>query len=188
MATLWRFPLQPTNVAAATPATGAIGTTLQTATAGLPLPQLPPIFQPGGRLILECNGEITTTSATPTLIAGFYIGSVGQATTSKTALAITTTMALPSSVTAGPFIMYYSGTIRGLGPSAGVIHGQGYCLVGSSLTAFNAASSLPVTQALRTVSTLDLSQTNELDIGITFSSNTGTPSITITDFWADLSG
>ena len=41
---------------------------------------------------------------------------------------------------------------------------------------------LPITLALRTVSTLNTSQNIELDIGITMSATTGTPSLLVTNF------
>jgi hypothetical protein len=47
---------------------------------------------------------------------------------------------------------------------------------------------MPVTAALRTVSTLNLSQVNEIDVGVTLSATAGSPSVTITGLWAELSG
>jgi hypothetical protein len=194
MATIWRYPLQPTQNAANAAATGAIGTTLQSALIGAPIPQLPPVFQPGARLTLEANLEYTTTSATPTLILGFYIGSVGQAITSKTAIAVTSTMATLSTATAWPVYVYWTGTIRAVGPTSGTLHGSGYTIMPQTIASYTSTSAvanwwtMPITQALRTVSTLNFNQTNEIDFGVTWSSNTGTPTITVTDYFCELSG
>jgi hypothetical protein len=189
MAIMWRYPLQPVESAAGTAVTAAA---LTSGLGGLPVPQLPPIGVAGAHLSLKCTGEVTSTSATPTVILGFYIGSVGQAIGSKTVIAVSGALAINVAATAWPFIMHWDGTIRTLSPSAGVINGQGYVkqnfgAAGGLATAFVDVP-IPITAALRTVSTLNNDQTNELDVGITLSSVTGTPSVTITNFWAELSG
>ena len=95
-----------------------------------PLPQLPPVTVQGSRLSLRATGELTSTSSTPTVVLGFYIGSVGQAIGSKAVIAATTTLAISASATAWPFIMEYDGTLRTESSSAGVIHGQGIVFSG----------------------------------------------------------
>jgi hypothetical protein len=187
MAVVWRYPLQPLPAAAGTAVTAAA---LTSGLGGLPVPQLPPIMVPGTRLILVAHGEVTSTSATPTCTLGFYIGSVGQAIGSKTVLAVSPALALLATTTGWQFIMKWSGTFRTLSPSAGVIHGQGKVdwWGNVSLTGAGGVFPMPVTQAARTVSTLNTDQVNEVDVGVTLSSTTGTPSVSITDFFADLSG
>lgn len=185
MAQQWRYPASPLAYAAGTAVTAAA---LTSGLGGLPLPQLPPIDRPGGRLIVEAQLEHTSASATPTLILGVYIGSVGQAVGSKTVLAVSSALALSASAAAWPIMLYWSGRVRTLHPSAGVIYGQGWIKQGSSLTAFNSPVPFPITQALRTVSTLNTDQVNEVDFGITLSSVTGSPSVTVTDFAAEYSG
>lgn len=124
------------------------------------------------------------------MILGFYIGSVGQAIGSKTVIAASAALAISASATAWPFILEYDGTLRTLSSSAGVIHGQGiaFSWVNVGLTGTGVPNPMPVTAAARTVSTLNTSQVNEIDVGVTLSSTTGSPSVTVTDLWAELSG
>jgi hypothetical protein len=181
----WRYPLAPIASGAGTAVTAAA---LTSGLGGLPIPQLPPLDRPGGRLIVEAQLEHTSTSATPTVVLSIYLGSVGQAIGSKTLVAASSALAISASATAWPIMVYYSGRFRTLSPSAGVIYGQGWIKQGSALTTFNAPVPFPITAALRTVSTLNTDQTNEVDFGITLSSVTGTPSFTVTDFAAEYSG
>jgi len=147
-----------------------------------PLPQIPGgTLDPGTELDLEADFEVTSTSATPTVVFSFYIGSVGQAIGSKTLIAATSALAISASETAWPSKVRYRGKITAVGASAGAIRGTGECLKATSLTAWT-STPFPVTQALRTVSTLNTQQTNELDVGITLSSTTGSPSVTCTRF------
>jgi hypothetical protein len=187
MATLWTWPLQPQASAAGTAVTAAS----LTASGVAPLPQLPGFLcQNGARLRLRATGELTSTSATPTVTLGFYFGGTGAAIGSKTALAVSGALAISASATAWPFIMEYDGTIRTLSPSAGVIHGQGivYSWVNVGLTGAGSVNPMPATAAARTVSTLNTQQNNEFDVGVTLSVTTGSPSVTVTDLWAELSG
>jgi len=187
MAQVWRFPLFPLQSSAS----GAAVTAAALTASGVnPLPQLPPVSVQGSRLSLRATGELTSTSSTPTVILGFYIGSVGQAIGSKVAICATATLAMSASATAWPFIMEYDGTLRTESSSAGVIHGQGivFSWVNVGLTGTGVPNPMPITAALRTVSTLNWSQVNEIDVGVTLSSTTGSPAVTITDLWAELSG
>lgn len=185
MATVWRYPLQPTQYGAGTAVTAAA---LTSGFGGLVLPQLPPIYAPGGRLVIESQLEHTSTSATPTLTLGIYMGSVGQAIGSKTLLAASSALAISASAAAWPIMLYLSARVRALSPSAMSLYMQGWILQGTALTTFASAVPFPITQALRTVSTLNTDQSNEIDLGITLSSVTGSPSVTMTDFAAELSG
>jgi hypothetical protein len=148
------------------------------------------VYLPGARLSIKAHGEITSTSATPTCALGFYMGSVGQAIGSKTAIAVSAALAISASAVAWPFDVEYDGTFRALSPSAGAIHGMGIVTWWGNvgLTGTGTPNPMPTTAAARTVSTLNTDQFNEIDFGITLSSTTGTPSVTITDFWAELSG
>src|SRR5258708_16621871 len=99
MAQYWRFPaLPPVRVAGTAVTAAALTSGLAGLTPSPELPALPPINADGAKLTLEANIEVTSTSATPTVILGFYIGSVGQAIGSKTVIAVTA--ALPISATA----------------------------------------------------------------------------------------
>jgi len=145
-------------------------------------------------LRITANGEYTSTSATPTLVLGFYVSAPGTAIGSATALCTTTTMAISASATAWPFMMKYEGTIRALstGSSAnGTIHGQGWTMLAATSSGLTAAMSvfpMPITAAARTVSTITTTQNNQFDVGVTLSSTTGSPSVTITDFNVEIMG
>ena len=95
-----------------------------------------------------------------------------------------------TSATAWPFQMEYEGEFRNLGGSAGSIHGQGkvesWFNVG--LTGDGTTNPMPTTAALRTVSTLNTYQNNQIDVGVTLSVTTGSPSVTVTDVFFDLTG
>jgi hypothetical protein len=187
MAQVWRFPLTPLQSAAGVAVTAAA----LTGSGLADLPQMPPSYLvQGGRLVLKATLEVTSTSSTPTLTLGFYIGSVGQAIGSKTAIAVSAALAISASATAWPAILEYDGTLRTLSSSAGVIHGQGVALSWANvgLTGTGVPNPMPTTAAARTVSTLNTSQVNEIDVGVTLSSTTGSPSVTVTDLWAELSG
>lgn len=191
MAQVWRFPLTPLPVGAGVAVTAAA----LTGSGIVKLPQIPPsLLVEGGRLSLRATGELTSTSATPTVVLDFRLGAVGSAIGSKTAvLAASSALVISSTATGWPFIMTWDGTLRTLSPSAGVIHGQGTVKVGfgtgtTGLTSALAEFPMPITAALRTVSNLNTSQVNEIDVGVTLSSVTGTPSVLITDLWAELSG
>lgn len=190
MAVVWSYPVQPFDTAAGTAVSG--GTTL---TAGTPLPQpvAPPFSlnnEAGAGIRMTFNGEYTTSSATPTLTIGFYISAPGTAIGSATALAVTTGMTL-GAITGGQIYGHYLGTIRALSSGSsgnGTIHGAGFVMVGTSLTAAMTTYPLGITQAGRTVSTVNTLQNNQFDIGVTLSSTTGTPSVTITDLNIEIMG
>jgi hypothetical protein len=151
------------------------------------------IFQPGARLNLRAHGEITSTSSTPTVILGFYFGAVAAAIGAETAFAVSAALPISASATAWPFTMIYNGTIRALstGVSAnGIIHGAGEVFWWGSvgLTGAATVNPIPITAALRTVSTLNTQAANQIDVGITLSSTAGAPSVTITDIWGEVTG
>lgn len=184
MAVLWSYPPAPLSPVA------GVAVTAAALTAGTPVPT--PII-PGGALIsgsklrIEADLEMTSSSATPTLTIGFYIGAVGGAIGSATVLVVSAANAMSASAAAWPITLRYKGTFRTLSPSAGAIQGTAELLYGSSLTAW-ATTPLPQTAAARTVSTLNTQQNNQLDVGITLSSTTGTPSVTCTGFYAEVLG
>jgi hypothetical protein len=194
MATLWRFPAQPQPYTAGTAVTAAA---LTSGLVGVSLPQIPGgIITPGARLSLKANLEITSTSATPTCSLGFYFGAVtGSAIAigSETLLGAASVIAISATATAWAATMTYDGTFRALataGAANGVIHGSGWVFSGwnTGLTAIGTVYPLGNTAAGRTVSTYNTAVANQLDIGVTLTSVTGTPSVTVTDFWGELTG
>jgi hypothetical protein len=176
----WNAPVYPLASAAGSAVTAAA------LTAATPAPA--PVIgggtlNPGTRLILEADLEMTSTSATPTLTLGFYIGAVAGAIGSATLIAATPAQAMSASAAAWPIKLRFRGRIVSLSPTVAVIQGTGELLYGTSLTAWT-VSPFPATAAARTVSTLNTSQNNQLDVGVTLSSTTGSPSVTCTDFHA----
>jgi hypothetical protein len=107
---------------------------------------LPYQLRLGSKIKIEAEGEFSTT-VTPTLVLGFYIGTVAGVITLPLAesSAITTT----SGAAAFPWRLEYRGIITALG-TAGSIVGCGNLELGTSLTAISSVP-IPITQALRTV-------------------------------------
>jgi hypothetical protein len=183
--TLWSGPPSPASVSSGTAVTAAA------LTAGTPAPAMvipAGMIDFGTKLRLEAELEVTSTSATPTLITGFYMGAVGGAIGSAAVLGVTSALAISATATAWLVRVRYIGTFRALGTS-GSIHGNGIAesWANVGLTGAGVVNPLPITAALRTV-TVNTVQVNQLDVGITLSSTTGTPSVTVTDFAAELVG
>lgn len=188
MAVLYRFPAgeqSPTAGAAVTAASLTAGTPD-------PPPTIPgSILQNGARVSLRASLEITSTSATPTATLGFYAGAAAGAIGSAAVLGATSALAISASATAWQAILEYDGTIRTISKSVAVINGAGifYSWFATGLTgAPGTWGPFPLTAALRTVSTLNTSVAIQLDVGITLSSTTGTPSVVVTNFWGEVTG
>lgn len=101
----------------------------------------------GSKIKVEAEGEFSTTG-TPTLALGLYIGTAAGA--------ITTVLAESSAITTGsgaaswPWRMEWRGLVVGpMGTSASVT-GQGDLELGTSLTAFS-TTAIPTTAAARTI-------------------------------------
>lgn len=189
MAVVWSYPVQPFDTGAGSAVTAAA----LTAATPSPPPVLPVIQLPGTAIRITANLEITSTSATPTVVLGFYIGAVGGAIGSAAALCATTTLPISASATAWMAMMKYEGTFRAVSTSSGgngVIHCCGYAFscFNTGLTAAGTINPMPITAAARTVSTINTNQANQLDVGVTLSVTTGSPSVTCTDFTVELMG
>lgn len=132
-----------------------------------PLPMMPAYLpRLGTKLWIKANGEFSTTG-TPNLTLGFYIGTI--------AAAITTDIALSSVITTGsgaaawPWEMEWQGTVAGtLGTTATII-GSGELKLGTSLTAWTSVP-IPITQALRTV-TWDTTIARAIGVSATWSAS-----------------
>jgi hypothetical protein len=103
-------------------------------------------LRPGSHLEIDACGEFSTTG-TPTLSIGIYLGTA--------AAAITTVIAESAAITTGtgaaawPWHLHWEGVVTAVG-TAGSLTGLGILDLGTSLTAMSPAA-IPTTQALRTV-------------------------------------
>jgi hypothetical protein len=185
MAALWSYP--PAQAGLSSAAGSAVTAAALTAGTPPPPPVLPPIMVPGTRLRIEADLEITSTSATPTVVIGLYLGAVGGAIGSATVLVVSAANAISASAAAWPICLRYRGTFRTLGTAVS-LHGTAEFMYPTSLTAWTTAP-LPQTAAARlTAATINTEQSNQLDVGITLSATTGSPSLTVTELHARLDG
>jgi hypothetical protein len=134
------------------PFPAAVGATFGTFTARQDVsPQPLPVILPnqlriGTKIMIMAEGEFSTT-ATPTLTMGFYIGT--QAGVFTTAIAESSAITTASGAAAFPWRMEWRGLVTGVGAS-GTLVGSGAFEIGTALTTSN-ATPIPITQALRTV-------------------------------------
>lgn len=140
----------------------------------LPVPVIPAgKLRMGSKIELRSMGEFSTTG-TPTLTLGYWIGT--------RALSITTDLALSSVITTGsgaaawPWRMRWEGLCTGVGVT-GQLVGTGYLQLGSSLIALSAEVPIPITAALRTVA---IDTTIERALGVSATWGTSSASNTIT--------
>ena len=144
-----------------------------------PAPQclLPAGFLEGSTEIeLWACGQFSTT-ATPTLLMGFYYGGVAGV-----ALGATTAMTC-GTATAWPWQLYYKGRVR-LPGSTGSIVGQGWCHLGTSLTVAS-LNMLPATAAARTV-TIDTTTAKTITCGATWGTLSASNTLTCDEFFMNV--
>lgn len=191
----WSGPVPPLGIASASP---AISTTItdvspQQTIVGPGVAQL----ELGTRIRLRAFGEYTATSATPTLILGFYMNQVGVAlTTTPAILAACAATAVNASATAWPWMMEYEGQVRALTvpstASNAQVLGQGKLFLPASLTSFSAAIAIPATAAARTVAQtatgLITNVQQYIAVATTWSTVTGVTSFTCDDLSLELIG
>jgi hypothetical protein len=188
--TLWSAPVGPLNSTSGTAVTGGTSLTDSSPT--------PPIIVPAGivsvgtEIRLRAHGEYTTTSVTPTLTFTIVWNNPGTAIASGVVVAASAAITLTSaSATGWPWMLEWDGEFRALstvaGGSTGSVNGQGKIHVGTALTTFGSPFAFPATKALRTVS-IDTSISKAVQLGITWSSATGTPSGTCDDLIVELLG
>src|SRR5262245_4105731 len=132
-------------------------------------------LRPGAKLIVSARGEFSPTG-TPTINLGFWIGT--------RALSITTDLALSGTITTGsgaaawPWEMYWEGLCTAVGTS-GTLLGAGRLYLGTSLIAY-AISTIPITQALRTV-TIDTTIARAIGVSGTWGTNSASNTVTVYD-------
>lgn len=116
-------------------------------------------LQAGTKLAISARGNFSTT-ATPTLSLGFWIGTRALAITID--LAISSAIATGSGAAAWPWILVWEGMCTKADVSGSLI-GQGALKLGTALTTFAADVPTPITAALRTVA---IDTTVERAIGV----------------------
>jgi len=121
----------------------------------------------GSRLNVKAFGYFSTTG-TPTIQFGFWIGTRALAASSD--LALSSAITTGSGAAAWPWIMEWEGIVTAAESTAGSLTGMGYLLLGTSLTAFAAAVPIPTTDALRTVA-FDPTIERAIGVNAAFSAN-----------------
>lgn len=128
----------------------------------------------GAKLEISARGNFSTT-ATPTLQLGLWIGT--------RALAMTVDLALSSAITTAsgaasfPWIMRWEGLCT-KSDVAGTLLGQGELLLGTSLTAFAADVPMPITAALRTVA-IDTTIERAIGVNAAFSASSASNQVQV---------
>lgn len=139
-----------------------------------PLPVIPAgKLRLGSKLKIEAEGEFSTTG-TPTLVLGFYIGTRAAAIT--VALAESSAITTGSGAAAWPWRMEYRCVVTGTLGTAATLRGNGDLELGTSLTALNTVP-IPISQALRSVS---IDTTIERAIGVCATWSASSASNTVT--------
>lgn len=130
----------------------------------------------GSKLEISARGNFSTT-ATPTLSLGFWIGT--------RALAMTIDLAISSAITTGsgaaawPWIMRWEGLCTKADP-AGSLLGQGELILGTALTTFAADVPIPITAALRTVA-VDTTIERAIGVSAAFSASSASNQVVVDD-------
>jgi hypothetical protein len=134
----------------------------------------------GSKFEVKAEGEFSTTG-TPTLSIGCYVGTVAGSIT--TVLAEYTAAATGTTAASWPWRLEYSGIVVGpLGTACSVV-GNGTVQLGTSLTAYGTGIAIPSTLALRTI-TLD--STIARAIGVCATWGTSSASNTIKTYKLDV--
>lgn len=103
-------------------------------------------LEPGMKIWIQSHGEFSTTG-TPTLALGYYIGT--RAASITTDIALSSVITTGSGAAAWPWSLEWFGVVTAVGTS-GSVTGSGRLDLGTALTTFAAAVPIPITQALRT--------------------------------------
>jgi hypothetical protein len=130
------------------------------------------LLQFGTELEIRAHGAFSTTG-TPTLLIGIYLGGVAGV-----ALAASTAITTGSAAASWPFVLDYRGIVRSIG-SAGSINGQGRLYLGTSLTAFTVRP-IPETLAARTV-TIDTTAAKSVTVGAQWGTSSASNTLTCND-------
>lgn len=146
---------------------------------------LPYQLRIGSRIRIEAHGEYSSTG-TPTIILGAYIGSgvgaSGAPSAITTVLAETNTISLATAA-AWPWKIDLNLMVTALGTS-GTLIASGNVHAGSSLTALSDVP-IPITQALRTV-TFNSTVANAVGVCATFSASSASNTVKVNSLFVSL--
>jgi hypothetical protein len=139
-----------------------------------PLPVIPAgKLRLGSKILIRANGEYSTTG-TPTLAWGLWFGTRAASITGD--IALSSVITTPSASAAFPWMLEWEGICNAVGTS-GTLLGQGTLVQGTSLTA-TSTFPIPITQALRTVSSFDTTIERAIGVSATWGTSNASNSIT----------
>lgn len=128
----------------------------------------------GSKILIRAFGEYSTTG-TPTLVWGLWYGTRALSITGD--IALSSVITTPSGAAAFPWQMEWEGICNAVG-TAGTLLGCGTLVQGTSLTA-TATFPIPITQALRTVSSFDTTIERAIGVSATWGTSNAANSITV---------
>lgn len=191
--TYWFAPVPPLGTVSSSPAISTTITDVSPQQTVLQGNQL----ELGTRIRLRAYGNYTATSATPTLIIGFYMNQLGVAlTTTPAVLGACAATAVNASAVSWPWMAEYEGQVRLItSPANGItaqISGQGKVYLPASLTSFQAPLTLPATAAARVVGQTATGLITNIQqyvaVATTWSTVTGVTSLTCDELTLELGG
>jgi hypothetical protein len=128
----------------------------------------------GMKVYIHANGEFSTT-ATPTLSLGVWFGTQGGTITNQFEFTAVTTA---SGAAALPWIIDFWGLFTGTLGTATTLVGQGYCMFGTTQTAFGTTPlPIPSTAALRTVTNFDATIARAFGVCATYSASSASNTV-----------
>lgn len=128
----------------------------------------------GSKLRVAARGNFSTTG-TPTLSLGFWIGTRALAMTID--LAISSLITTGSGAAAWPWIMEWDGICTSPGATGSLI-GQGRLYLGTALTTFAQPVPIPITAALRTVA-IDTTIERAIGVSAAFSASSASNQVQV---------
>jgi hypothetical protein len=128
----------------------------------------------GSQLEVDVRGEFSTTG-TPTLAIGIYLGTQVPAIT--TVIAESAAITTGSGAAAWPWELHWEGLVTDA-VAAGSMTGTGYLMLGTSLTAYAAAVPIPTTAAARVVA-IDTTIARAIGVCATWGTSSASNSIKV---------
>jgi hypothetical protein len=130
----------------------------------------------GSKIEVQAQGNFSTTG-TPTLSLGFWIGT--RALSMTIDLAISSAITTGSAAAAWPWLMKWYGFCTKADVS-GTLLGQGELMLGTALTTFAADVPIPITAALRTVA-IDTTIERAIGVSAAFSASSASNQVVVDD-------